>query len=638
MSSPVKTDDNVPTPQANADHLYDNLNSPTYEMASEAQDSSPMIDDPEAKERQMREWRAELEKVEQEITTLRQVLGSKVRYASELKRKLGISPLQEMKQDFSEGLKFIKESDTYQKTSAAAKSAVEKTSNVASSIGASVSRKLGDIRNSDTFKSLEVKVESTYASVKRKRKKESRTPNGRYRSYPASALISAYFAVINGELSTQKAAKHFGVPTTTLMDRIDGKIPIEKMRSGPPLLFTDDEEMNLAIHMRKMALIGYKYLRNQDILKLATDYAIYLNKRNFGEPLSKRWLYSFYERWPQLNDFKPGSSLKSESNSAMRCLRNYYKELLRLMNEYKLQETPENIYILEERPVISDNMAQSEDDDGDVTEKVHITVLGCGNAVGAQIPPYFVFAGTKMKKDLLHGAVPGADGIVNDTGRTDTDVYMRYLKSHFMEFVDSEQPVMVLYNGSCKHITLSVIEWAKQNNIILYVLPPGTVSMHQPGSEGLFGPFETIYAEECQVVIDNLDNNASQNDICRVACRAYTHALSACNLQAAFRNLGIYPFASPIDLEESVDGEDEDLNKIELVEQLLEQNEATEQGHVVQQLDSGEDNNLKVKAKRKRKKSTSETDSVSVSPPKRKWGKKKSCLIRGKKKRKTSKK
>ncbi|KAL3889985.1 hypothetical protein ACJMK2_002294 [Sinanodonta woodiana] len=168
MSSPVKTDDNVPTPQANADHLYDNLNSPTYEMASEAQDSSPMIDDPEAKERQMREWRAELEKVEQEITTLRQVLGSKVRYASELKRKLGISPLQEMKQDFSEGLKFIKESDTYQKTSAAAKSAVEKTSNVASSIGASVSRKLGDIRNSDTFKSLEVKVESTYASVKAK--------------------------------------------------------------------------------------------------------------------------------------------------------------------------------------------------------------------------------------------------------------------------------------------------------------------------------------------------------------------------------------------------------------------------------------------------------------------------------------
>ncbi|KAK3583198.1 hypothetical protein CHS0354_025715 [Potamilus streckersoni] len=188
MSSPVKTDDTVPTPQANADHLYDNLNSPTYEMASEVQETSPMLDDPEVKERQMQEWRVELEKVEQEITTLRQVLGSKVRYASELKRKLGISPLQEMKQDFSEGLKFIKESDTYQrtnqklhelndriasskvyqKTSAAAKSAVEKTSNVASSIGASVSRKLGDIRNSDTFKSLEVKVESTYASVKAK--------------------------------------------------------------------------------------------------------------------------------------------------------------------------------------------------------------------------------------------------------------------------------------------------------------------------------------------------------------------------------------------------------------------------------------------------------------------------------------
>lgn len=48
--------------------------------------------------------------VEGEIATLRQVLGSKIRYSAELKRKLGITPLQEMKHDFQLGLKSVKDS------------------------------------------------------------------------------------------------------------------------------------------------------------------------------------------------------------------------------------------------------------------------------------------------------------------------------------------------------------------------------------------------------------------------------------------------------------------------------------------------------------------------------------------------
>ena len=50
--------------------------------------------------------------VEGEIATLKQVLGSKVRYATELKRKLGITPIQELKSDFQLGVKTIKDSET----------------------------------------------------------------------------------------------------------------------------------------------------------------------------------------------------------------------------------------------------------------------------------------------------------------------------------------------------------------------------------------------------------------------------------------------------------------------------------------------------------------------------------------------
>lgn len=51
-------------------------------------------------------------KVEGEILTLRQVLTAKVRQATELKRKLGITPMQEFKQDIQAGFQQLRESGT----------------------------------------------------------------------------------------------------------------------------------------------------------------------------------------------------------------------------------------------------------------------------------------------------------------------------------------------------------------------------------------------------------------------------------------------------------------------------------------------------------------------------------------------
>ncbi|XP_046358337.1 tumor protein D54-like isoform X2 [Haliotis rufescens] len=164
----------------------DSLSSPTYEAAAQSDATTPVYQDPLERERQMLEWREELLKVEGEIATLKQVLGTKVRHASELKRKMGITPFQEFKTDVSSGIQQIRSSDSYQKTNeklhqindkivqssayqktaAVTKTVGEKTSAAFSNIGSSMSRKIGDLRNSSTFKSLEESVGSTYASVR----------------------------------------------------------------------------------------------------------------------------------------------------------------------------------------------------------------------------------------------------------------------------------------------------------------------------------------------------------------------------------------------------------------------------------------------------------------------------------------
>ncbi|PNF26602.1 hypothetical protein B7P43_G11354 [Cryptotermes secundus] len=123
---------------------------------------------PEEQERQRQEWQQELTMVEQEIQTLRQVLASKVKMSQELKRKLGISVWKEFQDDMSQGIRNVKESNVYQKTESVIKTTAEKTTSILGGFGSSVSTKLGQLKNSESFRSLEEKVGSAYENVKTK--------------------------------------------------------------------------------------------------------------------------------------------------------------------------------------------------------------------------------------------------------------------------------------------------------------------------------------------------------------------------------------------------------------------------------------------------------------------------------------
>ncbi|CAJ1084369.1 tumor protein D54 isoform X3 [Xyrichtys novacula] len=133
-------------------------------------------------EEEAEELRIELSKVEEEINTLRQVLSAKERHATELKRKLGLSPLNELKQNLTKSWQDVQTSNAYKKTQETLSQAGQKTTAAISTVGTAITRRLGDMRalpfsnsfssnysirhsismpamrNSATFKSFEDKV------------------------------------------------------------------------------------------------------------------------------------------------------------------------------------------------------------------------------------------------------------------------------------------------------------------------------------------------------------------------------------------------------------------------------------------------------------------------------------------------
>lgn len=150
----------------------DNLSDVQVEGAAAANSAHPLP--PGLTEEEAEELRVELTKVEEEINTLRQVLFAKERHASELKRKLGLNPLNELKQNITKSwqdvqtsqayvsasatLEDITHSEAYKKTQETLSEAGQKTSAALSTLGTAISRRLGDMRNSPTFKSFEDKV------------------------------------------------------------------------------------------------------------------------------------------------------------------------------------------------------------------------------------------------------------------------------------------------------------------------------------------------------------------------------------------------------------------------------------------------------------------------------------------------
>ena len=161
----------------------------------------------------------------------------------------------------------------------------------------------------------------------------------------------------------------------------------------------------------------------------------------------------------------------------------YYEELESVLVKYNILNKPENIYNLDETGCNTQHtppkvLARKGPKVQGITShrSVITTVISCGNAlIGSALPPYFVFQGKRLSPDLLHGQVPGTQAIMSDSGWSNSIIFMEYLQTLFVTYArpgSEDASILLVYDGQKSHINLQLIQWAKENNIVLFVLPP----------------------------------------------------------------------------------------------------------------------------------------------------------------------
>ncbi|XP_053385176.1 uncharacterized protein LOC128550335 [Mercenaria mercenaria] len=383
--------------------------------------------------------------------------------------------------------------------------------------------------------------------------RDAKVPQRKYRCYSPTSMVTALEKVRQTGAPIKTTAREFGIPEASLRHKLSGRVDPEATHSGPPPMFTQEEECHFVDHLKFMSECGYGYSR-AEVVDMASEYAICLGKRDSEHPLSLKWFRGFMSRWPELKVLKPrGLEIQRAKATTVDCVTKYYVELGSILDKYSLKNRPERIYNVDEK-----GLSTSHTPPAVVTglnfkpqavtsaSRTLVTVIGCGNALGYSVPPFFIFPGARMRPDLLEGGSAGTDGTVTESGWSNSTVFRRYIEHHLIKYLPErsvEDPVLVLYDGHKSHINLNLIDWAKTQNLILFILPAHTSHVLQPLDVGCFGPFERVYSAVCHKFMrEHCGQSITRYNVCSLGCSAYSKALSAGNLQASFRKTGIYPY------------------------------------------------------------------------------------------------
>ncbi|KAJ8926583.1 hypothetical protein NQ314_021036 [Rhamnusium bicolor] len=102
-------------------------------------------------------------------------------------------------------------------------------------------------------------------------------------------------------LSICEASKRFGVPRTTIQDRIHGRIDDIARKTGPKPLLTNKGEKNIVDWIKNIAKCGFP-LKKSDLIQTVKKILKDSKKESLfkGRKPGQKWYYNFFKRHPDI--------------------------------------------------------------------------------------------------------------------------------------------------------------------------------------------------------------------------------------------------------------------------------------------------------------------------------------------------
>lgn len=333
--------------------------------------------------------------------------------------------------------------------------------------------------------------------------------------WSSSSLQEAVAAVLRKEISLRRASLQFNVPKTTLIryakkKQQDNTAAICKSMGKYVCVFSEAQELELVSYLKDMEnrLFG---LTMQDCRRLAFQLA---QKNHLNHPFNKNnemagedWMKNFLSRHPDLSIRKPEATSGARAMGFNRPnVAQFFDLLGDIVDKYKL--SADRIYNADETGISVNPKGHSKiiarrgkRQVGALTSAErgeNVTAELCFSAAGAYMPPMLIFPRKRVQKEFQEGLPPGSWAEAHETGWINSELFCKWLEK-FVTFskATKDNVVLLILDGHSTHTkNMALIDYARDNGVILLCLPPHASHRLQPLDVALMKPVSNYYEEE----------------------------------------------------------------------------------------------------------------------------------------------
>jgi len=362
----------------------------------------------------------------------------------------------------------------------------------------------------------------------------------------------ALIEVKSGRCTVRQAAKEFGVPKSSLGDRVSGRVT-PGSRSGPAQLITSADEELLVEFSLYMSKHGFP-LTKQQVVSFASSIYKRQHRRVAFSKLGQTWWLNFRKRQEKNITIQPADNVVRGRTVCVRkeAVDQFFCLLSTLIDKHGLRDKPHQIYNCNEagfqlgrKRVILPKSASLGCKPAPGSRD-HISVLACFSAAGEDIPPFIIYSkaypgGVCYKTQGPPNALYGW----SDLGCINSDLFKKWFLKHFLVHAPKERPLLLIFDGHKSPVNLEVVESARREHIVLLCLPPHCSHILQPLDAG---PFLVLKQRFASLTGDGGATDThfavSKKEFSGVFKKAYQVAKEEDGVRIVkegFRKCGIYP-------------------------------------------------------------------------------------------------
>lgn len=362
----------------------------------------------------------------------------------------------------------------------------------------------------------------------------------------------ALIEVKSGRCTVRQAAKEFGVPKSSLGDRVSGRVA-PGSRSGPAQLITSADEELLVEFSLYMSKHGFPLTKQQLVSFASTIYKRQHRRVAFSK-LGQTWWLNFRKRQEKNITIQPADSVVRGRTLCVRkeAVDQFFHLLSTVMDTHGLRDKPHQILNCNEmdfqlgrkRVILSKPASLGFKPAPGLRD--HISVLACFNAAGEDIPPFIIYSkaypgGVCYKMQGPPNALYGW----SDSGCINSELFKKWFLKHFLLHAPKERPLLLIFDGHKSPVNLEVVEAARKEAVILLCLPPHCCHILQPLDTGLFvflkQRFAALLGDGCATDTHFAVSKKDFSSVFKGTYQVVKEEEGVRTVKEGFRKCGMYP-------------------------------------------------------------------------------------------------